>query len=76
MILAIFDQQVTLMLPIKFRANWPFGSREEGKNRFSRLTTMAAILDFRLGRCLLFFNLQVTPMLPNKVLSQLAFRFR
>ena len=24
------------MLPIKFRANWPFGSGEEAKNRFSR----------------------------------------
>ena len=25
MILAIFDLQVTLMLPIKFRVNWPRG---------------------------------------------------
>ena len=33
-ILAIFDLQVTQMLPTKFRVNWPFGS---GKNRFSRL---------------------------------------
>ena len=33
---AIFDLQVTPMLPIKFRANWPFGSGEEAKNRFSR----------------------------------------
>ena len=32
-ILAIFDQQVTLML----RVNWPFGSGEEAKNRFSPL---------------------------------------
>ena len=36
MILAIFDLQVTLMLPIKFRVNWPFSSGEEAKNRFSR----------------------------------------
>ena len=35
-ILAIFDLQVTLMLPIKFQVNWPFGSREEAKNRFFR----------------------------------------
>ena len=28
--------QVTLMLPIKFRVNWPFSSDEEVKNRFSR----------------------------------------
>ena len=35
-ILAIFDLQVTLMLPSKFGVNWPFGSGEEAKNRFSR----------------------------------------
>ena len=35
-ILAISDLQVTLMLPTKFRVNWPFGSGEEAKNRFSR----------------------------------------
>ena len=35
MILAIFDLQVTLMLPTKFGVNWPFGSGE-AKNRFSR----------------------------------------
>ena len=36
MILAIFDLQVTLMLSSKFWVNWPFGSGEEAKNRFSR----------------------------------------
>ena len=36
MILAIFDLQDTPMLPSKFGVNWPFGSREEAKNRFSR----------------------------------------
>ena len=35
-ILAIFDLTVTLMLPSKFGVNWPFGSGEEAKNRFSR----------------------------------------
>ena len=35
-ILAIFDLQVTLMLPTKFPVNWPFSSGEEAKNRFSR----------------------------------------
>ena len=35
-ILAIFDLQVTLILPTKFGVNWPFGSGEEAKNRFSR----------------------------------------
>ena len=36
MILAIFDLQVTLILPSKFGVNWPFSSGEEVKNRFSR----------------------------------------
>ena len=36
MILAIFDLQVTLVLPSKFGVNWPFRSGEEAKNRFSR----------------------------------------
>ena len=35
-ILAIFDLQVTPMLPSKFGVNWPFGSGEEAKNIFSR----------------------------------------
>ena len=35
-ILAIFDPEVTLMLPTKIQVNWPFGSREEAKNGFSR----------------------------------------
>ena len=33
---AIFYLQVNQMLPTKFRVNWPFSSKEEGKNRFSR----------------------------------------
>ena len=36
MILAIFDLQVTLMLPTKFGVNWLLGLGEEAKNRFSR----------------------------------------
>ena len=35
-ILASFDLKVTPMLPTKFRVNWPFGSGEEAKNRFSK----------------------------------------
>ena len=31
MILAIFDLQVTQMLPTKFQVKWPFGSGEEVK---------------------------------------------
>ena len=33
-ILAIFDLQVTLILPKKFQVNWPFSSGEVAKNRF------------------------------------------
>ena len=35
-ILAVFDLQAILKLPSKFGVNWPFGSGEETKNRFSR----------------------------------------
>ena len=35
-ILATFDLQVTLMLTTKFQVDWPFGSGEAAKNRFSR----------------------------------------
>ena len=35
-ILAMFDLQVTPMLPIKFQVNWFFGSGDEAKNIFSR----------------------------------------
>ena len=35
-IFAIFDVQVTPMLPTKFQVNWLFGSGGDAKNRFSR----------------------------------------
>ena len=35
MILAIFDLQLTPIIPTKFQVSWPFGSGE-AKNRFSR----------------------------------------
>ena len=35
-ILAIFDIQVTPMLPTKFQVNWPFCSGEEAKIIFSK----------------------------------------
>ena len=64
-ILAIFGLQVTPMLPSKFGVNWPFGSREEAKNRFSRWRPwcppwISDRHDFS------FFDLQVTLMLPTK----------
>ena len=52
------------MFPTKFRVNWPFGSGEGAKNRFL------------IGTILAIFDLQVTPMLPTKFSSQLAFRFK
>ena len=36
-ILAIFDLQVTQMLPTIFGVNWLLGSGKEEKNRFSRM---------------------------------------
>ena len=35
-IIAIFDLQVTPMLPTMFGVSWPLGSGEEAKKRFSR----------------------------------------
>ena len=64
MILAIFDLQVTLMLPNKFGNNWPFSSGEEGKNRFQD-GRHGGHLGFPNGTILAIFDLQVTPMLPS-----------
>ena len=36
MILAIFDPQVTAMLPTMFGVNWLLSLGEEAKNRFSK----------------------------------------
>ena len=72
MILAIFYLQVTQMLPTKFRVNWPFGSGEEVKNRFSRWLPWRPFWFydrhdfFTIGMILAIFDLQVTPMLPTK----------
>ena len=56
-ILAIFDLQVTPMLPTKFRVNWHFSSGEEAKNSH---------LGYPIGTILAIFDLQVTPMSPTK----------
>ena len=66
-ILAIFDLQVTLMLPSKFGVNWPFGSGEEAKNRFSRWRSWWPSW-ISIGLILAIFDLQVTPMFPTKYL--------
>ena len=64
-ILATFDLQVTLMLPSKFEINWPFGSGEEMKNRFSRWRPWRpSCISYRHD--LTIFDLQVTLILPSK----------
>ena len=63
MISAIFDLQVTQILPTKFQVNWPFGSGGEAKNRFSRWPPW---LGFLIWRILAIFDLPVTLMLPTK----------
>ena len=42
----LFDLQITLMLPTKFRVTRPFASRDELKNTFYRWLPLATILDF------------------------------
>ena len=71
-ILAIFDLQVTPMLPSKFGVNWPFGSGEEAKNRFSRWrpSWISDRHDFS------YFCSTSHPNASKQVWSQLAFRFR
>ena len=64
MILAIFDLQVILMVPTKFRVNWPFGSGE-AKNRFSKWPP-GGHLGFPIRMLLAIFDLQLNPMLPTK----------
>ena len=61
-ILAVFDLQVTPMLPSTFGVNWPFGSGEEAKNRFQD----GGHLGFPIGTILAIFYLQVTLMLTSK----------
>ena len=63
-ILAIFDIQVTSMLPTKFQVNWSFSSGEEVKSRFPRCH--GGHLGFQIGTILAIFDQRVTPMLPTQ----------
>ena len=56
-ILAIFNLQVTLVLPSKFGVNWPFSSGEEAKNKFSRWRH-GSQLGFPIGTILAIFDLR------------------
>ena len=66
-ILAIFDLQVSLILPAKFQVIWPFGSGE-AKNRFSKWPPCRpSWISVRLIRIVkAIFDLQVILMLPTK----------
>ena len=64
MILANFDQQVTLMLPTKFQVNWPFDQEKKRKIDFQD-GGHGGYLGF-LGIIFAMFDLQVTQMLPTK----------
>ena len=74
-ILAFFDLPVIQMLPTKFRINWPFGSGEEVKNRFSRWlpwwpSWISDQNDFS------YFLSTSDPNDSYQVSSQLAFQFK
>ena len=58
-ILAIFDVQVNPMHPTKFQDNWPFGSGEEAKHRFSRWPPLRPSALW-IKTILTIFDLQVT----------------
>ena len=62
--MAIFDLQVTPMLPTKFRVDSPFGS-EEAKNRFSRWPPRRLPWISNRNNFSYFF-IYVIPMLPTK----------
>ena len=63
-ILAIFDLQVTLMLPSKFGVNSTGLSVQEKKGKIDFQD--GGHLGFPIGTILAIFDLQVTPMLPTK----------
>ena len=62
-ILAVFDLQVTLILPIKYQVNWPFISGEAAQNSFQG-GGHGSHLVFQIGMILAIFHLQVAPILP------------
>ena len=69
-LLAIY-LQVNSMILTKFQVNWPLGSGEEVKNRFSNGPHGGHLdgghLGFLIGTILAFFDLQVTQTLPTQV---------
>ena len=55
-ILAMFDLQVTPILPTKFQVNQPFGSPEEVQNIFSRWQTWQPFFISDPNNFSFFFN--------------------
>ena len=53
------------MLPTKFQVNWPFGSEEEVKNRFSKWLSRLPSWIFNRND-FNYFDLQITTMLSDK----------
>ena len=47
LILAMFDLQVALILPIKFPVDWPIWLRRKISKQIFKMATVASILDFR-----------------------------
>ena len=72
MILAIFDLQVTLMLPTKFQVNGLLSSGEVMKKRFQD-GGHGGHLGFPIQPILAIFDLQVTLMLPTELQFNLPF---
>ena len=64
-ILAIFDLQVTPMLPSKFGVNWLSIQEKKRKIDFQD-GSHGSHLGFPIGTILAIFDLQVTLMLPTK----------
>ena len=74
-ILAIFDLQVTLMHPTKFRIKWLLGLGEEAKNRFSRwLPSRPSWIYDRHNFSYIWSTSH--PNASYQVSSQMAFRFK
>ena len=59
------------MLPTKFQVNWPFGSGEKAKNRFSRCHH-SSHLGFPIGTILAFLKFTSHPDASYQVSSQLV----
>ena len=74
MILAIFDLQVTLMLPTKFQVNYSLLVQEKKQKIDFQDGCSGCHLGYLIRTILAVFDLQVTLMLPTKF--QLAFHFR